>query len=204
MDWDEAMGGTQIEVLALTTSAPVLAQRGALDEAERRAELFVPRAREIGDPQTLAPALIAGATIHALAGRMEEAMALVAEFEESTRERPNFRRVRLASALRVCALTGELELATTLEQGAEGSAAGLFTVTSAVAARAIVAEIAGKADEAEVAYREAAERWEEWGSLVERAYALLGLGRLGDATAGREGLAFFEQRGAVPLPALAA
>ena len=52
--------------------------------------------------------------------------------------------------------------------------------------------------------REAAERWDEYGSIVERAYALLGLGRCGDAKALREGEAIFERLGASPVVAQAA
>ena len=41
----------------------------------------------------------------------------------------------------------------------------------------------GSSEEAAELYREAAERWRRFGSVVEQAYALLGLGRCGDAKA---------------------
>ena len=50
-------------------------------------------------------------------------------------------------------------------------------------------------------YREAAERWEAYGSVVERGYALLGLGRCGDAKALGEGQAIFAGLGASPVVA---
>ena len=48
-------------------------------------------------------------------------------------------------------------------------------------------------------YAEAAERWETYGSLVERGYALLGLGRCGDAKALVEGQAIFARLAASTL-----
>ena len=53
-------------------------------------------------------------------------------------------------------------------------------------------------------YRRAAERWADFGSVVEQAYALLGLGRCGDAQALREGEAIFARLGASPVLAEAA
>ncbi len=51
---------------------------------------------------------------------------------------------------------------------------------------------------------DAAARWAEYGSVVEQAYALLGLGRCGDVNALREGQAIFERLGAAPVLAKAA
>ena len=59
-------------------------------------------------------------------------------------------------------------------------------------------------DEAARLYREAAGRWLEFGSVVEHAYALLGLGRCGDTKAAREGNAIFARLGASPVVAQAA
>jgi hypothetical protein len=59
-------------------------------------------------------------------------------------------------------------------------------------------------DEAAELYQEAAELWERYGSVVEQAYALLGLGRCGDAKALREGQAMFAGLGASPVVAQAA
>jgi hypothetical protein len=71
-------------------------------------------------------------------------------------------------------------------------------------AKAVVAESRGRTDEAASLYAEAAAGWQEWGSVVGRGYALLGLGRYGDEEALREGNEIFERLGAVPFVALAA
>jgi hypothetical protein len=68
----------------------------------------------------------------------------------------------------------------------------------------MVAEARGDEDDAASLYREAAERWDAYGSVVERGYALLGLGRCGDAKALVEGQAVFAALGASPVVARAA
>jgi class 3 adenylate cyclase/tetratricopeptide (TPR) repeat protein len=202
--WDRSQGRTQIEVMVLTAAAPVLAQRGAVDEAERCASIFLPRARDIGDPQALGPALHVGAFVHALCGKLEEATALVEDFERITRKQPNWRADGLRDCLRVCVAGGQLELARTLLDGAEGAIPNLATRATLTTASAMLAEARGRGHDAASLYREAVTGWAEWGSVVERAYALLGLGRCGDGAAEREAAAIFEQLRAVPFTALAA
>ena len=198
--WDREQGGTQIEVNALIASAPVHAQRGNLDEAARQASIFLPRAREIADPQVLEPALVQAAFVFALRGEVEEAAALVSEYE---RERPS-RIGSLPIAVLVCVAAGRADLVDALLEGA--AEAGLVPAFrhALTSAKAIVAESRGRKDEAASLYAEAAAGWQEWGSVVGRAYSLLGLGRCGDEDALREGQAIFERLGAVPFIAIAA
>jgi hypothetical protein len=72
--------------------------------------------------------------------------------------------------------------------------------------RAVLAEAKGEAREAAELYVEAAERWRDYGHVVEEGYALLGLGRcqlaLGDpagAAAVADARAIFTRLGAAPL-----
>jgi class 3 adenylate cyclase/tetratricopeptide (TPR) repeat protein len=204
LTWDRNQGGTQIEVMVLTSAAPALAQRGAMDEAERCIAIILPRAREIGDPQALGPALHVGAFVHALCGKLEDAAALVVDFERSTRKQPNWRADGLCDCLRVCIVTRELDLAESLLDGARRAIPNLATRASLVTASAMLAEARGQRKEAAAQYRDAVAGWAEWGSVVERAYALLGLGRCGDAAAAQEAAAIFERLRAAPLTALAA
>ena len=204
LTWDRNQGGTQIEVMVLTSAAPALAQRGAMDEAERCIAIILPRAREIGDPQALGPALHVGAFVHALCGKLEDAAALVVDFERSTRKQPNWRADGLCDCLRVCIVTRELDLAESLLDGARRAIPNLATRASLVTASAMLAEARGQRKEAAAQYRDAVAGWAEWGSVVERAYALLGLGRCGDDAAAQEAAAIFERLRAAPLTALAA
>ena len=65
--------------------------------------------------------------------------------------------------------------------------------------RALLAEEAGRRDEAAQLYAEAAEGWQEWGSKPLRAYALVGVGNCaGDTAALAEGQEIFAALGATP------
>ena len=202
--WDRGQGRTQIEVMVLTFTAPVLAQRGAVDQAGRDIAIFLPRALEIGDPQALVPALHVSAFVHALSGDLAEAVSVVGDFERITRSHPNWRAEGMPNCLRVCVAAHELDLAERLVDGAAAAMPNLANRGALVTASAMLAEARGQRNEAADLYREAAAAWREWGSVVEQAYALLGLGRCGDEKAAREGAAIFERLGAVPLTASAA
>jgi tetratricopeptide (TPR) repeat protein len=201
--WDRAEGGTQIEVNALLTSAPVRGQRGDVERALADVALFLPRAREIADPQAVAPALTQAAFINALAGRLDDAVRLTDEFERASRGQ-RWRLPGLSPLVRVCAAAGELALAEKLLDGPPAPANSPSRTSAVLTARAVLAAMAGDTDEAAALFRAAAEGWEQWGSVVERAYALLDLGRCGDEEAAREAQAIFERLRARPFVALAA
>ena len=202
--WDREHGGTQIEILALTIRASVLAQRGRLDEAARDTAVVLPRARDIADPQVVAPALILGALVSALCGRLDEAVAQVEEFARLA-DLPRSEVFAGASVVtRICVAARRADVAEHLVQelsGAQGSVAR----NSLTCSRALLCESRRDLDQAARLYREGAEGWAAWGSVVEHAYALLGLWRCaGDENARREAEAVFERLGAVPFSALAA
>jgi hypothetical protein len=103
---------------------------------------------------------------------------------------------------RIATAAGELQLAEAFLEGTEDASA--WNTCARLTALAMLAEARGNAVEASVLFREAAERWDEYGSIVERGYALLGVGRCGDAKALREGEAIFSKLGASPVVAQAA
>ena len=202
--WDESQGRTQIEVNVLLYAAPVLAQRGDVAEAKRWAEIFLARAREIEDLQTLTPALVQGALVYALSGKRDKARRLLEEFELETRGTPNWRVPGIPTALRVCAAVGALDLGEELLAGAGDAMATRGSRLALLTGRAILAEAGASGEDAAILYREAAAGWAEWGSVLQHAYALVGLGRCGDEDALRDGMLIFERLGAAPLTALAA
>jgi hypothetical protein len=104
--------------------------------------------------------------------------------------------------VRIATAAGELELAEAFLRGTEHG--GAWNTCARLAARATLAEGRGGRDDASVLYGQAAEHWDAYGSVVEQAYALLGLGRCGDAKALRDGEAIFERLGAFPVVAQAA
>jgi class 3 adenylate cyclase/tetratricopeptide (TPR) repeat protein len=197
--WDQLQGGTQIEVNAHIACAPALAHRGALDDATRSVSDFLPKSREIADPQALAPALVQAALVHALGGRLDEAAALIDEFEVQTRDTVTHRLANIDAAVGIAAAAGRLELAQELYDGCAGAPRNLAWDTALVNCRAVLAEARGETESAASFYREAARGWETWGSVIRRAYALLGLGRCGDDAALSEGMAIFEDLRAEPF-----
>ena len=110
-EWDRRQGGGQVTVVALTYTAHVLVCRGALSPAHALAEEFLPRAREIRDPQVLVPAVAVVSLIEHARGNRSAAVRLVEEIEEVTRDRGVFRARHLPDALRVCVAAGAIQLA---------------------------------------------------------------------------------------------
>ncbi len=186
--WDDSFGGSQIGVIALSYKAQVLAWRDELPEAVAAAEQFLPRARAIGDPQVLAPALAIGALIAAARRDSSTAVALVEEFERATRSDAGYRANHLADVVRLCASAGALELAAKLLEGI-GVAATRYR-HGVLAGRAVFAESQQNIEHAFGLYSEVAERWEQYGFALGQGQAVLGecrclleLGRADDVSA---------------------
>ena len=202
---DEAYGGSQVGIMALTYRARVLVLRGQTAEAASARERFLAAARQSGDRQVLVPALAVAALIDLAAGELRGAVELIEDLEGSTRDYPSWRSHELPDALRVCARAGELELGRSLlEGGAEFVARDRHL---ALTARAVLAEGKGETERAAELYAGAAQGWAEFGHALEHGLALLGRGRclstLG-ATAEaaaplREAEAVFGRLGAAPL-----
>jgi len=203
LHWEADRGGGQLDVFAHVYAADVLAHRAALEEAAAHADSLLPHARDSGDPQVLVPGLAAAALVASARGDGRTALEHVRELEHVTRaDSLAFRSICLAWPVRIATSAGELELAEAFLEGSEHPSA--WDGAARPTARAAIAEARGRVEEAAELYRDAAERWERYGSIVERAYALLGLGRCGEAAALREGQAIFERLGASPVLAKAA
>jgi hypothetical protein len=115
---------------------------------------------------------------------------------------PTFRDYCLVWPVRIAVAAGDTALAAAFLDAREYPST--WNACARLTGRAMVAEAEGRETEAAALYRDAAERWDVYGSVVEQAYALLGLGRCGDAAAMREAQATFARLGASPVVALAA
>jgi class 3 adenylate cyclase/tetratricopeptide (TPR) repeat protein len=195
--WVELHGGGQIDVFARVELAQLHVHRDEVVLAAEHVAALLPRAREIGVPQLVVPGLAVAALVSWVSGDEATALASVAELEATTRGTPMWRSLCLAWPARIAVASGRLELAQAFLDGADQPAAWDRSARAAV--RAALAEVRGSLAEAEELYREAAERWDAYGSVVEHAYALLGLGRCGDAKALRDGEAIFGWLGAQPV-----
>jgi class 3 adenylate cyclase len=200
--WEQGHGGGQLEVFGHVFLADVLVHHGAIAEAATHVDGLIPRARESGDPQVLVPGLATAALVASASGDERAALERVAELEELTREVSGWRAYCLTWPVRIATAAGELELAEAFLGGVEDGPA--WNVCARLAARAMLAEARGALDDASALFGEAAGRWDEYGSVVEQAYALLGLDRCGDAKPSRAGEAIFASLGASPVVAQAA
>jgi tetratricopeptide (TPR) repeat protein len=205
LSWDRGQGGTQIEVNVRIVLSLVYAQRGQVADAERQVLAFLPRARQIADPQTLIPALGAAAFVRALGGHLQEAAALAREVEDHTRDHPSWCVRGLSVLAPVSAAAGDLALAQKFLDYALVAPRCHLRDGAVATAQAVIREATGEPAAASACYREAADHWTAWGSVVELAYAKLGVGRTaGDEDALAEATAVFERLRAVPFTALAA
>jgi DNA-binding SARP family transcriptional activator len=174
--WSETHGEEYLRLWAEFRQAEVLVHRGKRARAKALAARFLPGVRAIGELEILAPALTAAALIEHAQGRPVAAGRLVDELSAATNGRSAWQWAKqLPDLVRLCVATGRSELAGDLVGRAQEPAArhrhGRLT------AQAIMAEASGDLDGAARAYGQAAAQWADYGHLLERGRALLGLGR---------------------------
>ena len=203
IEWDRERGATQIETFALTDVAEVLVHRGQASKATTFVSAALPRARQIGDPQVVLPALAIAALVAYAQNDHESADTLLAEYEARSIE-TQWDAFELRIWLTTVALgLGDIDRAEAFLGGHEP-----WTTCGRCArahGRALVAEAAGRREDAAALFAEAAAGWTAWGSVPLRAYALLGLGNCAaDATSLAEGLQIFAGLGATPVSPAAA
>jgi tetratricopeptide (TPR) repeat protein len=164
----------QVETVALIPYAYIRFHRGQLQEALSSKERFLPQAREIGDLQTLVPALVLAATIDGAAGNRKSALSLLEEWQAVTEYSDPWRARYLPSAMRVLSVHEPAK--------AESVIAGL-NVTAfrdsncLLTGQAIVAEARGDFRQAHDLNEEVALRWDRYGWVLEQGQAHLGQGR---------------------------
>ena len=202
LGWVEERGGGQLAVFAHVELAQLLVHRGELALAAEHVDALLPWARESGDPQVLVPGLTAAALVAWRGANDRDALELVREIEEKTRKEGGWRSASLTWPARIATASGWFELLDLFLDGSEQASA--WDSCARPAALAGLAEARGQLEEAGELYRRAADRWAEFGSVVEQAYALLGLGRCGNARASLQGEAIFASLGASPVVAKAA
>jgi hypothetical protein len=122
--------------------------------------------------EVLAPA----AAARLAAAEPDQARALLAEIEQTpgARDVPYYSR-QLGAMLRTALAAGDSDLARRLADGLE--ARYPLREHALCAARAQLTEHAGNHAEAATLYADAAARWQQFGNVPERAYALLDQGR---------------------------
>jgi class 3 adenylate cyclase/tetratricopeptide (TPR) repeat protein len=149
------------------------AERGTPEQAPAPDEL-VTAARAIGIPELIAPAFAAAAQLLLAQHQAEQAQALLHELDELANVRADIAS-ELPSLLRVALALGDPSVARRLTAGVE--ALTPRNEHAVASAEAQLAEAAQQHAHAAQLYHDAAARWQQFGNLPERAYALLGQGR---------------------------
>jgi hypothetical protein len=152
----------------------LLAETGSPQHAPDPEPLLV-AAREIGLPDLIATAFAAAAQLLLAQGHPEQAEALRIELDETSAVRAAQAQLVLPGLLRTTLALGDTGFAQRVVEGVEPRTP--VAEHALAPARAQLAEADHRHGDAAQLYREAGERWEQFGNLPERAYALLGEGR---------------------------
>ncbi len=159
----------RVQVVALTL-------RGRAEEASEFLDRLASSSRETGRPDIIAVGLGGTAVACAALGETGAAVALLEELEATPSlgydtEFPFY----LSAIVRTALSIGQLELAERLVGHLTSSYPS--AEHALVAANAALAEASGETETPEGAYADAASRWEGFGVVPERGFALLGQGR---------------------------
>jgi class 3 adenylate cyclase/tetratricopeptide (TPR) repeat protein len=174
---ERAHGGGYQSVFAATYKAQILLWRGEITAAQPLVRELLSQARDIDDLQILVPALAAGAAVEA-AGNPPLAAHLIQELNRETHARGGgqwYLGLYLAGLVRTCMATHQHALASQLIDHAPTRAAR--HQHARLTAQAVLAEAGGELHKAAELYEQVAERWTQYGHVLERGQGLLGAGR---------------------------
>jgi len=203
--WGKEHRHRQVEVTVLFNQAQVLVWRGQASMATAMKERLLELARSIQDLQVLVPALATASLMEQAHGDDMAAVALVNELYRVTREHHAWRARYLPTAIRILVSAGQIDQATEFISGMKVTATR--DRHCILTGRAIVAEANKEFGKAAQLHQELAQRWADYGFVLEEGQAHLGLARcliaLGNREAATDPLhkarAIFERLGAVPL-----
>jgi class 3 adenylate cyclase/tetratricopeptide (TPR) repeat protein len=189
--WDREHGGSPVGTYARFFRAWVNLRRGDVTEATALAEEFLPKARRLEFAEYQAPALMIAAEAARARSDLAATSELIHEFASATEQNHDYRALFIPVAARVMVAVGDVDAAERLiPQDAEALTTrhriGVRT------ARAVIAEGRRELDDAARAYAEAADRWRDYGFVLEEGTTSVGLGRcllkLGDRAGAVEAL----------------
>jgi len=180
--------------------------RGEVTEAAALMDAYLPTLREIADVQLLAPALVISARIAFTRGEGAAARKLLGEYVSLTEETsPAYSAFIFPDPIRMLVALDDLAAAEYLARSSKAPA--LRSAIGLAAAEAILTEARGDIEGAVGQYRDVAEKWGEFGHVLEEALARHGASRcLADLARGdeaRQSLAearrLFDRLGARPM-----
>ncbi|HYF12186.1 MAG TPA: AAA family ATPase, partial [Actinomycetota bacterium] len=174
--WDREDGGGQMRSFAEFYRASVLMRRGDLASAVLLEEEFLPRVRSLQRAEFWAPALSIAVLLEHRRGHHAVANDLIDEFIRVTEAHDTARLQFLPDVARVCAAHDRLDVLERLVSD-EHRVRNERGRRALAAARAVLAEARGDHADAAARYADVAHGWLMYGSIPERADALLGRGR---------------------------
>jgi hypothetical protein len=153
----------------------LLTEQGRHDQAPSP-EPMLKTARDSGEPQRMADAVAAAASLLVAQAHPEQARLLLHELDRipASRTDPVYA-THLPGLVRTAHALNDPDLATSLTKGVPALIP--LHQHALTSSQAQLAEAAGNHSEAATLYADAADRWHEFGNVPERAYALLGQGR---------------------------
>jgi class 3 adenylate cyclase/tetratricopeptide (TPR) repeat protein len=168
----QKLGGA--EIIASPYMVQVLTWREQTADARLLCDEVLPKARR-ETIDAVVPALAAAALIGHMQGETEEAIALIEELELVTNHSAHWRSRQLPTALRILVAAGRIDQANDFAHGLKVFATR--NLNCVLTGQAILTEAQGEVEEARDLYREAAERWADFGFVLEQGQAHLGLAR---------------------------
>jgi class 3 adenylate cyclase len=172
----EASGATWLLSWVRALELATHLARGEAEGASGIADWLVEAAHTQAKSDVTVEVLAPVAAARLAAAEPDQARALLSELEQApgAREVPYYNR-QLAAMLRTALAAGDPDLARRLASGIEPRYP--LHEHALCTASAQLAEYAGDHADAAALYDEAARRWQQFGNVCERAYALLGRGR---------------------------
>jgi tetratricopeptide (TPR) repeat protein len=170
-------GGYQ-SVGAATHKAHILLWRGETAAAQPLVQEILSQARDIDDLQILIPALVAAALVERARGDLRLALHPIQEINRVAHERGGgqfYLGLYIADLVRTCMAAGQQILAVQLIEHAPTRAAR--HQHARLTAQAVLTEARGDLHKAAGLYEQVAERWTQYGHVLERGQGLLGAGR---------------------------
>lgn len=175
-EWGRTHGYERVIMIASIHLAWVHLRRGEVDEAAVAADDVLPRAREIGYGEFLAPACMIAAEVALARDDPAGARSFVREYRDATSDNVEVRRMFLPVAARILVRAGAVDDAEQLLEGF-GEPGSRRVRLSLRSSRAVVTEARGDHDASAAEYRELADLWGGYGFGLEEGRSRLGLGR---------------------------
>ncbi|MEA2509437.1 MAG: hypothetical protein QOG21_1519, partial [Actinomycetota bacterium] len=173
--WAQEQSAALVESVSTFVKAVALFHLGETHEALSLEESFLPLARDMDEREFLLPCLSFCSLLHAATGDNVTTLTLIREFEMKTEQARHYRARYLPDIVRAALSTGNAQHVSQLL--VEDDVFYAQTRNAVITTQALLAEAQGDLEHALSLHGDAAQRWKEYGFVLEEGQALLGEGR---------------------------